>query len=194
MQRFPFAREKVQTIMIYVSEVLLEAPAIFKTPLQKLVYQTLQEQGAWFERVDTGEAITMEDCILINERLNMKTVKTLFLCNRQQTRFYLFVTTAEKPFSTKDLSAALGISRLSFAPVEQLAALLGTSVGATTIFGVLLDKENKVQVILDKDILSEEWYGCSDGTTTGYMKVNTNWVTNDFLAYAQHPPVIVEVN
>ena len=41
-----------------------------------------------FERVDTDEAVTMEDCASINRKLQMDMVKTLFLCNRQQTSFY----------------------------------------------------------------------------------------------------------
>lgn len=177
--------------MIYVSESKTTAPAVFKTALQEMVYQTLQKLSVPFERVDTDEAITMEDCIRINEQLHMKTVKTLFLCNRQQTDFYLFITTADKPFKTKDLSAVLNISRLSFAPVTLLESMLGTSVGAATIFGVMLDKENKIQVVIDKDILSEEWYGCSDGTTTGYMKVPMNWMMPHFLDYAGHVPRVI---
>lgn len=43
------------------------------------------------------------------------------------------------------------------------------------------------------DVLSEEWYGCSDGTTTGYMKVLTTQITGDFLSYAKHTPAIIEV-
>ncbi|MBC9930012.1 prolyl-tRNA synthetase associated domain-containing protein [Chitinophaga qingshengii] len=179
--------------MFYTSEVRHTPPAEFKTPLQEMVYTLLQEQKVSFERVDTDAAITMEDCIRINQRLNMKTVKTLFLCNRQQTHFYLFVTTAEKPFKTKDLSSVLGIARLSFASVELLDKLLGTAVGAATIFGVLLDPENKIQVVIDKEVLSETWYGCSDGTTTSYMKISTAWVIDDFLTYAGHEPKIIEI-
>ncbi|MEI3446284.1 MAG: hypothetical protein V8R04_19850 [Bacteroides thetaiotaomicron] len=41
--------------------------------------------------------------------------------------------------------------------------MLGTKVGAATIFSVILDKNNHVQVLLDKDVVSEEYYGCSDG-------------------------------
>lgn len=179
--------------MFYISEVKNTPPAIFKTPLQEMVYTLLQEKQVPFERVDNDDAISMEDCILIDRQLNMKTVKTLFLCNRQQTSFYLFVTTADKPFVTKDLSRVMGISRVSFAPVELLDKMLGTTVGATTIFGVLLDKDNKVQVVIDKDVLSEEWYGCSDGTTTSYMKISRDWIMHDFLAYTQHTPKIIEI-
>jgi len=179
--------------MFYISEVKTTAPAAFNTPLQEMVYTTLQQFNIPFERIDCDEAITMEDCLLIDEKLSMRTVKTLFLCNRQQTDFYLLVTTADKPFKTKDLSAALEIARLSFAPVELLQRMLGTKVGAATLFGVLLDKENKIQVVLDKDILQEAWYGCSDGTTTGYMKLSMQWMVNDFLQHAGHTPKLIQL-
>ncbi|QJB36422.1 prolyl-tRNA synthetase associated domain-containing protein [Chitinophaga oryzae] len=179
--------------MFYISEVKNTPPATFKTTLQEMVYRLLQEQNVPFERVDNDEAITMEDCIIINRQLNMKTVKTLFLCNRQQTAFYLFVTTADKPFITKDFSRVMDIPRVSFAPAELLDKMLGTTIGATTIFGVLLDKDNQVQVVIDKDVLSEEDYGCSDGTTTSYMKVSRDWIMGDFLAYAGHVPKMIEI-
>ncbi|AKD04922.1 YbaK/EbsC family protein [Pontibacter korlensis] len=179
--------------MFYISEVKNTAPAEFKTELQQMVYATLQKIGVPFERVDTDEAISMEDCVLINEKLDMQMVKTLFLCNRQQTDFYVFVTTADKPFRAKELSAALNIPRLSFAPVDLLEKMLGTKVGAATIFSVMLDTSNAVQVLLDKDVVSAEYYGCSDGTTEGYMKIKAEYITNDFLQYAKHKPIVVEV-
>ena len=158
-----------------------------------MTYKVLKELDIPFERVDTEEAITMEDCLNINRALNVKVVKTLFLCNRQQTAFYLFITEGDKPFVTKDFSKALGISRVSFAPAELLCEMLGTKVGATTVFSMLLDRENKVQVVIDKDVLKEEWYGCTDGTTTCYMRVKTERILNDFLPYTKHEPKFIEV-
>lgn len=179
--------------MFYVSEIQTEAPDHFQTQLQKQVYETLATLHIPFSRVDTDEAITMEDCVAIDKKLNMNMVKTLFLCNRQQTNFYLFITVGNKPFRSKDFSSALGISRVSFAPVEQLESMLGTKIGATTIFSSLLDTENKIQIVFDKDVLSEEWYGCSDGTTTGYMKIRTDDIYQTFLPFTQHTPVVIEV-
>ncbi|HOJ34956.1 MAG TPA: prolyl-tRNA synthetase associated domain-containing protein, partial [Clostridiales bacterium] len=77
--------------MLLVSEVYTTPPAEFKTELQEMTYKVLKELDIPFERVDTEEAITMEDCLNINRALNVKVVKTLFLCNRQQTAFYLFI-------------------------------------------------------------------------------------------------------
>lgn len=179
--------------MFYVSEPITTAPQEYKNDLQQKVYATLATLDIPFERVDTDEAITMEDCIAIDQKLHMKTVKTLFLCNRQQTAFYLYITTADKAFSTKDFSSALSVPRVSFASAKLLQDKLGVKVGAATIFGVLLDTKNEVQVIFDKAVLAEEWYGCSDGTTTGYMKVATTKIFDAFLAFTNHQPKLIEI-
>lgn len=82
--------------MFYVSEIFTPAPETFQTPLQERTYATLAALGLPYERVETDEAITMEDCVQIDEKLQMKMVKTLFLCARHQSAFYLFVT-ARRP-------------------------------------------------------------------------------------------------
>lgn len=87
----------------------------------------------------------------------MEMVKTLFLCNRQQTELYLVITVANKPFKSKKISQQLNIARLSFAPVEVMQQLIGTTVGAATIFGTLLDKENKIKVVFDEDLIKNEF-------------------------------------
>lgn len=177
--------------MFNISEIKTTAPVVFKTELQEMVYTTLSKLKIRYERVDTDEVITMEDCIPINEKLDMKMVKTLFLCNRQKTGFYLYITTADKPFKAKELSAALNLPHLSFVPMDLFEKMLGTKIGAATIFSVLLDKNNTIQLLLDKDVMSEEYYGCSDGTTTSYMKIKTASLINYFLVYARHKPRII---
>ena len=176
--------------MFYVSDVFTSAPECFGTPLQEKVFQVLDELMISYERVDTDEAVTMDDCILINEKLDMKMVKTLFLCNRQKTAFYLFVTAGDKPFRSKDFSNSLGAARVSFAPAELMNSMLGTKIGAATVFSALLDSASDVKFVIDKDVLQEEWYGCSDGTTTGYMKIRTDDIIHKFLPYTGHVPVI----
>ncbi len=179
--------------MFYVSEIQTEAPYHFQTPLQEKVYEAFKKLQIPFRRVDTDEAVTMKDCVAIDEKLDMKMVKTLFLCNRQQTEFYLFITVGCKPFCSKDFSHALGVSRVSFAPAEQMESMLGTRIGAVTIFSSLLDTENRVKIVFDKEVLAEEWYSCSDGTTTGYMKVRTEDICRKFLPFTNHELFVIEV-
>lgn len=179
--------------MFYVSEPINSAPVEYKTELQKMTYSALAELGIPFNRVDTDEAITMEDCLEINKKLEMKMVKTLLLCNRQQTAFYLFITTGDKPFKSKDFSTALDISRVSFASKELFEEMLHSQIGAATIFSALTDKDGELQIIIDNDILAEEFYGCSDGTTTGYMKIRTEDIVKKFLPYTKHNVQIIKI-
>ena len=151
--------------------------------------KTLKELDISFERVDTDEAITMEDCIEIDNKLDMNMVKTLFLCNRQKTDFYLFITTGNKKFDSKKFSQEMEIARVSFAPIELFEEMLGTKIGAATVYSSLIN--NKIQIVFDKDVLQEKYYGCSDGTTTGYMKVKTNDIVNKFLPYTKHTKKII---
>ncbi len=179
--------------MIFVSDIYSTAPQTFKNKLQEKVYNTLSELDIPYKRVDTDEVITMEDCIAVNEKLDMKMVKTLFLCNKQQTEFYLFITVGNKPFRSKDFSNALGVARMSFAPSELMETMLGTKIGAATIFSALLETASRVKVVIDKDVANEEYYGCSDGTTTGYMKIKTADIIHKVLAFARHDYAVISV-
>jgi len=172
--------------MFYVSEIFKTAPAQFTTALQERVYEVLELLKMPFERVETDEAITMEDCFLINEKLNMDMVKTLFLCNKKRTLFYLFITTGGKQFNTKTFCESLEIPRVSFVPQDLFEEILGTKVGAATVFSVLTDWEKTIQVIFDQEVADYEYYGCSDGTTKGYMKVKTKDILGVLLPYSKH--------
>ena len=179
--------------MFFVSEIKRDAPESFKTPLQKRVYEALDSLGVAYQRADTDEAISMEDCEAIDRQLGMKMVKTLFLCNRQQTDFYLFITAGNKPFRTKAFSAAMNISRVSFAPQELMLEKLGTKPGAATILSCLLDSARGVETVLDSEVLNEEYYGCSDGTTTCYLKLKTDDLIHTILPYAGCHARVIEI-
>lgn len=179
--------------MFYVSDIQSAAPRKYENELQKRVYSVLAQLQIPYQRVDTDEAITMEDCVEINRKLKTEMVKTLFLCNRQKDGFYLFITKGDKPFRSKDFSAALNIPRVSFAPADLMETMLGTKIGAVTVFGCLSDTQNKVRIVFDADVLKNEWYGCSDGMTTGYMKVRTDDIVHKLLSFSDHKPFVIEV-
>ena len=178
---------------MYVSEVFCTPPECFKSELQALVYKTLTENGIEYSRVDTGEAITMEDCVDIGERLECKVVKSLFLCNRQQTNYYLFVTAGDKPFVTKDFGKALGVSRVSFAPSEKLMEIMSTEIGATTVFSLLLGTAANVRLVIDSEVLTQKYYGCTDGTNTGYMRIRTDDLLKKIIPLTNHTAEIIDI-
>lgn len=135
----------------------------------------------------------MEYCILINKKLDMKMVKTLFLCNRKKTLFFIFVTCGDKPFNAGAFSKSMNCSRVSFAPEELFLEMLGTKIGAATVFSALKDLDGDIHIVIDHDVASEEFYGCSDGTTTCYLKIKTADIINKFLPYAKHKAHIIHI-
>ena len=177
--------------MIHTSEIKSEAPAVFVNETQRLVYAALERLEIPFGRIDNDPAVTMEDCIAIDQALGVPTVKTLLLCNRQQTMFYLYVMPGDKPFSTKDFGAALQISRVSFAPAAMLQEFLGTEVGATTPLSLVADTENRVRLIIDKAAVAPESVGCPDGTTTCYMRIRTADLLEKFIPATNHTPTFI---
>ena len=160
--------------MFKVSEIINYAPSEYSTPLQRKVYETFAELGIPFGRVDTDPGLTMEDCRHIDAKIGVHIVKTVFLCNRQQTEFYLYVTSDDKPFVTREFCASLGgIPRVSFAPAEKLQELTGVRVGATTILSAILPECAQVHLVMDKSIAESEWFACTDGTPTCFVKIRT---------------------
>ena len=168
--------------MFYVSELMSTHPAEYASELQRKVYESFSALGIPFQRVDTDPGITMEDCRNIDARIGVRIVKTIFLCNRQQTEFYLYVTTDDKPFVTRDFCGALGIPRVSFASAEKLWELTGVLVGATTILSAILPSAEGVHLVMDRGVAEGEWFACTDGTATCFVKLKTRDLLEKYLA------------
>ena len=149
------------------------------------VYDLLEQLNIPFTRADHPAAFTMEECEAVSQALHTPICKNLFLCNRQKTAFYLLLLPASKPFRTKEITAQLGCARLSFAGEEQLASLLHLTPGSATIFGLQYDTENRVQLVVDRDLLDEAYFGCHPCINTSTIRLSTSDVF-DRLIHALH--------
>ena len=170
--------------MFKVSDILTTPPPAYSSELQRKVYETFSVLGIPFGRVDTDPGITMEDCRHIDAKIGVRIVKTIFLCNRQQTAFYLYVTTDDKPFVTRDFCGALGIPRVSFAPADKLWELTGVRVGATTLLSAILPSAADVRLVMDRSVAESEWFACTDGTATCFVKILTRDLLEKYLPAA----------
>ena len=172
---------RIEMLGFYVGEPISTPPAEFETPLQQLVYETFASACIPFTRVDTDPGITMEDCEHISAQIGVPIVKTIFLCNRQQTEFYLYVTSHDKPFVTRDFCGALGIPRVSFASADKLWELTGVHVGATTILSGVWPAASVVHLVMDASIAAADWFACTDGTATCFVKLRTRDLLDKYL-------------
>ena len=165
----------------YVSDPIATPPDTFETPLQQLVYETFASKGISFWRVDTDPGLTMEDCAHISARIGVDIVKTICLCNRQQTEFYLYVTSHDKPFVTREFCSALGIPRVSFASAARLGERTGQRVGDTNILSGVWPACAGVHLVMDASLAVAEWFACTDGTPTCFVKFRTRDLLEKYL-------------
>lgn len=160
---------------------------------ERRVYDFLDKLGVSYGRVDHEPAMTMEVCTEIDRVLGTVICKNLFLCNRQQTAFYLLMMPGNKPFHTKDLSAQIGSARLSFASAEQMKRLLGLSPGSVSVLGLLNDRNREVQLLIDRDVLTGEFIGCHPCVNTSSLRLRTADLTKRILPALGVTPHVVQL-
>ena len=156
-------------------------------------YALLDELHIPYWRIEHDKAETMEVCAAVSDALGVRICKNLFLCNRQQTAFYLLTMPEDKPFHTKDLSHQIGSSRLSFAPAEKMEELLGCSPGSASVLGLKNDAAHQVRLLMDREVHDAEWFACHPCDNTGSLKFKTADLLEKFLPHVGHACEIVEL-
>ena len=135
----------------------------------------------------------MEACEKIDAVLNVRICKNLFLCNRQKTKFYLLVMPGDKPFKTKELSGQMGISRLSFADESFMTELLDLYPGSVSVLGLMNDKEHRVQLVMDEDVLKEKYFGCHPCVNTSSLRFKTKDLVDKVIPALGAEPITVHL-
>ena len=168
-------------------------PADTRTPREERCYDLLDSLGVEYYRVDHEHADTIQDCELVENLLGAKICKNLFLTNRQQTDFYLLILPGEKPFKTKLLSKQINTARLSFGTPEQMERHLDTLPGSASVLGLMNDPDNKVRLLVDRDLLGEEMFGCHPCQNTSSLRFRTAELFERILPAMHHEPTFVEL-
>ena len=176
-------------------ELVLGRPNDTTNRLEKeiRVYDLLDSLGIEYYRTDHEPADTMEACNRIDKILGTLICKNLFLCNRQKTDFYMLMMPGDKPFKTKFLSSQLGCARLSFASSENMEKYLNITPGSVSIMGLMNDKDNAVRLIVDEDVLKEDFIGCHPCVNTSSLKLKTKDILEVFLPAVNHTMTTVSL-
>ena len=146
-----------------------------------------------YSRVEHEPAETMEACAAISDALGIRICKNLFLCNRQKTDFYLLTMPEDKPFHTKDLSAQIGSSRLSFAPPELMGSMLRCTPGSASVLGLAYDTERRVRLVMDRAVHDAAWFGCHPCKNDASLRLRTEDLLHVFLPHTGHDVTVVDL-
>ena len=156
-------------------------------------YDFLDRIGVEFDRIDHEEANTMEACEEIDRALCATICKNLFLCNRQKTNYYLLMIRSDKHFKTKDISLQIDSSRLSFADEEAMLRYLDITPGSVSVLGLINDRDMKVRLLIDKDVVDGEYIGCHPCINTSSIRIKTQDFLEKIIPAMKHEPTYVNV-
>lgn len=163
-----------------------------RLPKEIAVYDLLDRLQIPYQRTDHEPAFTMEACAAIDRLFAPAAVcKNLFLCNSQKTKFYLLMIRDDKKFRTKEISAQISSPRLSFGPEELLEELLDLTPGSISVMGLMNDRENRVQLLVDRDLLDAEEIGCHPCINTSSIRLRVRDLVEKFLPAVGHDYTVV---
>lgn len=157
-----------------------------RLPKEVRVYDLLDSLGIDYAHIDHPAADTMDDCAAVDALLGAAICKNLLLCNRQQTNFYLLMLPGEKHFKTSVLSKQIGSSRLSFADAEAMARFLDITPGSLSVLGLMNDRENRVELLIDTDLLDATAFGCHPCINTSSLRISMDALINRLLPAMHH--------
>lgn len=193
----PFT-ESCYTESIYLQEDAIMTrvegkPADISGRLEKerRVYDFLDNLNISYRQVDHEPAMTMEACLAVDKALGAAMCKNLLLCNRQNTAFYLLMMPGDKSFRTKDLSKQIGSSRLSFADGAYMEQFLDITPGSLSVLGLMNDTDKRVQLIIDEDVLKDEYIGCHPCINTSSLRIRTEDLMQKIIPAMNHAPILV---
>ena len=174
-------------------ELMNGRPATCEGRLEKEIrcYDLLDSLGIEYQRVDHEAAATMEVCAEIDKALEATICKNLLLCNRQCTVFYLLMLPGDKVFKTSILSKEIGSSRLSFAEPQYMEEFLDITPGSVSILGLMNDKDNRVQLLIDEEVLRGEYIGCHPCINTSSLRLKTADLMEKIIPAMGHEPRLV---
>ena len=179
---------------MFVNECLYcGRPEEERMPVEQACYDFLDKLNLEYHRVDHEHAPSIEACHEVEKILGALICKNLLLTNRQQTEVYFLMMPGEKPFKTKLLAKQIGSTRLSFATEEQMESLLGVTPGSLSVLALMNDKEGKVKLVIDEDLLKDEFIGVHPCLNSSTVRLKTADVVNIILPAVSHGFVTVSL-
>jgi Ala-tRNA(Pro) deacylase len=137
--------------------------------------------------------MSIADCADIDKVLEIELCKNLFLCTKARNQFFLLMLPGTKKFVTKDVSRMVGTSRLEFAPEEYLQKYMNLTPGSVGVMGLMHDNEQKVQLLIDRDILKHEYIGSHPCINTTSFRIPTKDFLEKLLPALNHKAILLDL-
>ncbi len=161
--------------------------------LEKDIYKIFDELDIEYRMLQHEALFTIDAAKEIDAKLGVEICKNLFLSTKHGTEFYLLFMKGNKKFNTGKVSKQVGVPRMTFASDDAMEAFLGVKPGSVTPLGLLNDNENKVNFLIDSEVVSEEYVSMHPLVNTATVVIKTKDFLEKLMPYANHSVRIVEM-
>ena len=151
-----------------------------------MLYEILKELNIEYEEVSHEKVMTVEEAMNLENMIDGIGSKNLFLTDKKN--YYLVILEENKRANIKELANILECKKLSFASSERLKEVLDLEEGSVTPFGIINDKDNKVVLVIDKDLIGKKLL-FHPNTNTKTMSVTYDDLIK-FIEYEKHKYVL----
>ena len=119
------------------------------------IFKILDELKIKYDVLEHQAVYTVEEAKQLEDMIEGLGCKNLFLTDKKGN-YFLLVLEENKKANLKELAKLLNVSKLTFASEEALQEILGLEPGSVTPLSIINDKENKVLLIIDNDIVDKK--------------------------------------
>ncbi len=149
-------------------------------------YEILNELGIDYYKVEYSieEKNNPE---LIDEKIGVKGIKNLLFKTRNLKKdMFLIVLPREKRFDTKAFRNKYNITKIEMVNDDELKEFLSSKSGEVSIIDLLCDKDNRIKLYIDKEVLEEEYFRFHPFNGLVTVKIKTDDLLNKLIPYLNH--------
>ena len=115
------------------------------------LYKVFKKLNIEFKEIEHEAVFTIEQAQGIKDKIEGLGCKNLFLTDKNG-KYILIILSEDKKANIKQIEKIVNTSHLSFAKETELKSILQLEQGSVTPFGILNDNDNKVMIVIDKDL------------------------------------------
>ena len=157
-----------------------------------LVYKTLKKLNIDYHYVEYTKE-EKDDLVFIDNLIEVKGIKNLLFKTRNLKKdLFLIILPRDKRFDTKSFRNRYNITKIELVNDEELLEFLNSKEGEVSIVDLLFDKDSKVKLYIDEDILKEEYFRFHPCNGLVTVRIKTSDLIDKLIPYLNHELVILE--
>ena len=143
------------------------------------IFEVLNKLEIKYDLVKHPPVYTCEQAQSVNDMIEGTGCKNLFVYDRKN--FFLVILPDDKKADMKAIEQQIGSKRLSFCSETKLFDMVGLKPGGVSPLGIINDTENKVTLVIDKELQDKKLLFHPNVNT---MTLNINYT--DFIRFIEN--------